>query len=258
VSTITGALTILGVFSIVSYNLNSVMKNLQGSLSAEVFLADNLDETSLTPFLDSLKNLEFIDNVSFISKDSALSIFKKDLGEEMLLGLSENPLPASIFIMFSETNDLENAVNELFTAFDKDSRIQNAYLPTKTIYQLAEMKKIYLKLTFAWSLIILFSSIFIISNTTRLTMLTRKNSLEIMTLFGAEPSLIRLPLILEGIFQGATSGVLAWAIIRLIEIGVFFFYPAIVPLPLSLILAISTLGLIFGFLGSYISIRRFI
>ena len=111
-------------------------------------------------------------------------------------------------------------------------------------------------------LIFLIISLFIVSNTIRLVIFARKSQIDLLVLLGASNFFIRLPLILEGLIQGLTGGLLASGITILIKaVLTYLFYP-IVDLQLmnnaELFIICVILGMIFGLIGSLIGMGRYL
>ena len=115
---------------------------------------------------------------------------------------------------------------------------------------------------------LLFATVFIVSNTIKLTLYARRDELEIMSLVGGTPLFIKTPYIFEGAFQGATGGLVALGCTYLIY---FFFLKKsliallftmgvkeIVFLPLTYQLTFLFTGLFLGAAGSLVSLRKFV
>ena len=104
--------------------------------------------------------------------------------------------------------------------------------------------------------ILVVSSIILISNTVKLSILTRKDSIEIMSLIGAKQSFIRGPFLIEGALQGLIGAILA-ILGNIILVNIIrIYFPQLMMDIKYIALSILFFGVLFGSLGSWLAIRK--
>ncbi|MFP4458615.1 MAG: cell division protein FtsX [Candidatus Zixiibacteriota bacterium] len=258
IATITGAIFVLGLFIFVSYNLQQQLKGIQSQVHAELFFKADTDENDAKALERKFDKLDWVDRTKFISKDDALEIFNKEFDPTLLEGLPQNPLPASVIIYFTGEKDLGEVAGKLEGFVENHNIIDATFLPTETMRSLANAREIFSWLTIAWAIIILFASIIVVTNTIRLAMLSRRETIDVMKLVGADRSFIRLPFIFEGIFQGIFSSLFSIGLLFLIGHIIKYALPSVFLLPNPLIIILGLFGIVFGVLGSRIAISKYV
>ena len=254
IATIAAAIFILGLFLLVSHNLHNSFKDTRNQVAAEIFLKDDIGEEP--EIYRIFANQEWIRNITYISKQEAVKRLSTLANGDMLVGLEENPLPPSIVIHFREGKDLAEMADKVDKILENRSEILSRYVPTNTMKKLDEAYKIFIYLSVAWAMIIVFGSIFVVTNTIKLAMISKEESIRIMELVGADKDFIRLPFVLEGLLQGIISGAISAALISIIGTTIKFF-PPLDNLPNFYIGFLFFCGLLFGITGSRIAISRY-
>ena len=108
---LTATLIIVGIFLIISLNINIFIANLESQLIAVAYLTDDLSQDEIEKLVQNTGGLEGVKGVDYVSKEEALQRLKEDLTEhkEILAGIQENPLPSSLEITVYDSNYLEEA-----------------------------------------------------------------------------------------------------------------------------------------------------
>jgi cell division transport system permease protein len=231
----------LGIFVLIAVNLRSMTNYWEENIEVVVYLEEDADQITEETIKAKLTSFSSITNVEYIGKDKALSDFKNMLGDEkdLIEGLDENPLPASFVITLSkESKSLKSVKN-----IAKDIKVLGGVAEVDYGGPLFESFSSGIKIiegaVFAVGALIIIAVVFIISNTIRLTMFSRKDEIGIMRLVGASSIMIRFPFILEGILQGISASALGMiALWGLYQIG---------------LTGISLPGLFAGFTPTFIS-----
>jgi len=231
------------------------------------YLDGNQSGAQLENLKTEIKNHAFVEGVVFVSQDEALTRFRGMLkgNEHVLEDLSRrNPLPPSFEIDLKKSYREIKAM-ETFSQWLKSNRgIDDVVYGQEWVERFATSLQ-FLRVvgTFLFVVLVL-ASIFIISNTIKISLYARKEELQIMLLVGATPLFIKIPFVLEGALQGLLGACLAllalfslyhFAVARL---GRVFAVPDIsffsVPLVTSLVLG----GMVLGALGSVVSVGQFL
>lgn len=258
ITTITIALVILGAFAIVTLNLRSALGTLKRKVHLEFYLQDSATKADAIELITELQEEEGIESVEFVTAERARIEFIEEYGEELLRGLPSNPFPPSIRVQLSQALSMGEAVTEIAEKYRENDLVVELSAPNKIAYRLAKLSGIFLILTIGWGIILLFAATVIITNTVRLAIAQRAESISIMQLVGASNSFIRLPFIFEGVLHGAVSGGLAWLIIWGLTEASAYIVPGIIRLPIIIHFAIVILGGAFGGVGSIIALRKYL
>lgn len=270
VSSITAVLVILGLVLIMILSINNVVMETKSKFDEiQIFLEEDITEEQLNRIEASAKNNEGVLSVMYQSKDQALKIFKEEWEDEayLLEGLeADNPLPDSFIVQLKDIKYADSMV-------DKVKELEG-------VEEIKYYKDIIDKLILSANYIrggglviigiLIFVSVFIISNTIKITVTARKNEINIMKYVGATNGYIRGPFIIEGVLFGLIGAVLSILIVNY-GYGYFFntvndrlyvlFTVYLVP-PVALIKDISiifvAIGVGIGALGSLVSLKRFL
>ena len=268
---------IFGVFFVITQNINSIMKQIESEQGIEVFLYD-ISEDQTKALEDYIRNIDGINTVEYKSKEDALNQLKSQFKdrEDLLSGYDENNIfPASYVVTLTDLTK-NNEVKQKIDEYDKDKpdtekvikKITSSDETITTLINLANGIRI---ITGVILVILIIISIFIISNTIKLTVHARRKEISIMIYVGATNSFIRWPFIVEGIIIGIISGA-----ISIIILGINYNLIANKILESQVVSAMSInlltfadmfglivlvytiLGVGIGILGSCISMRRYL
>ena len=268
---------IFGVFFVITQNINSIMKQIESEQGIEVFLYD-ISEDQTKALEDYIRNIDGINTVEYKSKEDALNQLKSQFKdrEDLLSGYDENNIfPASYVVTLTDLTK-NNEVKQKIDEYDKDKpdtekvikKITSSDETITTLINLANGIRI---ITGVILVILIITSIFIISNTIKLTVHARRKEISIMKYVGATNSFIRWPFIVEGIIIGIISGA-----ISIIILGINYNLIANKILESQVVSAMSInlltfadmfglivlvytiLGVGIGILGSCISMRRYL
>ena len=268
---------IFGVFFVITQNINSIMKQIESEQGIEVFLYD-ISEDQTKALEDYIRNIDGINTVEYKSKEDALNQLKSQFKdrEDLLSGYDENNIFRASYVVTLTDLTKNNEVKQKIDEYDKDKpdtekvikKITSSDETITTLINLANGIRI---ITGVILVILIIISIFIISNTIKLTVHARRKEISIMKYVGATNSFIRWPFIVEGIIIGIISGA-----ISIIILGINYNLIANKILESQVVSAMSInlltfadmfglivlvytiLGVGIGILGSCISMRRYL
>lgn len=257
------AVLLLGIISRIGFNVYNQAMSIKDLIEVEVFLFD-VDDRTTNQLRSSLENEELVQQVTYISKDSASAVMRKEFGAggEALVDL--NFLPASYRLKVNTdagSEKIENLVSRLKNLRGVDEVDYNAAL-------LRVMESNLNIFSFAGgglSLLILLAALILVYNTIRLTIYAKRDLIRAMKLVGATNRFIRSPFIVEGILQGVIAGALG-------VLSIFIIFEFAIPLyiadlgtlvwPLGrwyyLVGGMLLLSILMGWWGSRWAARRFI
>lgn len=265
ISTVALSLFILGVFACGVVNLNNLASHLESQVQISIYLKDNLTTPQVMELGKKLKALPDLKEIEFVTKDEAMKRFKERLGEQQQLVDSldgHNPLPTSYVLTFN-TPDQVKSTAELVSKYPE---VESVHYGQDVIEQIFEVTKI---IRIGGIILIGFlagATLFIISNTIRLTVFARRKEIGIMKYVGATNGFIRWPFLLEGMFLGAIGGIIAglatWQFYQYVTAQVvanFAFMPLVPLMPFIYQLSggLVGVGIIVGAIGSTISLKQY-
>jgi len=272
VLSVIAALIILGIFLILTINVQSVTKDVESKLELKIFLQSGYTEAQKSTIEDALKNSSLIESVNFESAQEALDKFTVSLQDyaPLLSGYNSqnNPMPASFIIRLKDPKDFQ-AVQTLAMTF-KDNGVEYVRYGQEYVDALVTFNKFTNTLSIVVLGVLSVISIFIIYNTIKLTVFARRREIGIMKYVGATNAYIRAPFILEGTFLGLMGSVVAFLIIRIayyyilglvggnlfLPVGASLASPDVVMTQLVFFFLIY--GGFIGAVGSVFAIRKFL
>ncbi|MFW2488069.1 permease-like cell division protein FtsX [Clostridium chromiireducens] len=225
VITVTATLFIMGVSILLMQNINIGISNVESQVQIQVFLNDNITNKDQENLEQKLSNISGIKSVKFEDKSEALEKFNKQVSDDNSSLLnnydsSNNPLPNS-FIIALESPEISQQVISSIENMSGIESIGNDQEFTNKIISISKNVK--------WIGITLFIlmvsvSIFLISNTIKLTIYSRRREIGIMKFVGATDWFIRWPLIIEGaiigLFGAVCSNILVYYLYKLVFIKI--------------------------------------
>lgn len=266
---ITAMLLILGLFLIFIVNINLIAESAKLQFETlEVYLEENIETNKLKAIEKTLKGLSEVEDVKYISEEDALVILKGRWGDNgyLLEGLEHNSLPASFVIKVKTLEDADSVAN---IAQDIEGIDEVQYYKT-TIDKVLSITNLIQKAGIVAILVLIIISIFIVSNTIKLTVTAREKEISIMKYVGATNWFIRGPFLVEGIIIGLIGAIISLAVIGLsygriikgFSQEAFLIFPIdLVPSQFligNLIWIFVSLGVGIGAVGSILSMRRFL
>ena len=266
ISTVAVSLLVLGMFLMIFLNTNNLAQYLESQVQVSVYMQDSATAKELASVKDKLTKMPGVVKVTQVSKQQALERFKKRLGDQQQLLSSlgkENPFPNSFEIQV----DSPERIKVLTPQIGQLPKVETAKFGQEVVEHLFQLTKI---LRFGGIILVVFlamATLFIISNTIRLTVVARRKEVIIMKYVGATDWFIRWPFLLEGMTLGFCGAVVASLFINSIYSGLLerihatlAFLPLLPTYPLLLYVDVFLLvaGTGIGALGSYISLRKFL
>jgi cell division transport system permease protein len=217
VLSVIAALIILGIFLILTINVQEVTKDVESKLELKIFLQSDFTDTQKETIEQALEKSDLIENVSFESAEEALEKFTVSLEDyaPLLSGYNSenNPMPASFVVRVTDPNDMEE-VQTLAMSFEGEG-VEYVRYGQEYVEALVSFNKFTNTLSIVVLVVLSMISIFIIYNTIKLTVFARRREIGIMKYVGATNAYIRAPFILEGTLLGLMGAIVAFLIIRI-------------------------------------------
>ncbi len=260
-------LLLTGCAGLVSVNLTSMMESIEGNNSITIYLSDALPALSAIEVGDQIRDIENINTCTFIPKDDALAEMMESLGDDgaILEGLDgeNNFLPDAYTVSMYDLNLYEDTISKIKAIPGVDHYTDYSDIAGK----LANIDMVVRVASLAIILVLAVVSLFIISNTVKVTMFSRRTEISIMKSVGATNGFVRIPFIVEGMIIGLISGgisasvllvVYDWAVMQLYSIVPFLTAVDIDPFIVYIFVAYAVIGALFGLFGGGISIGKYL
>ena len=259
-----------GLCFILVRNFNHFITQVEGEQGIQAFILNDATQEEIDALGDEILAIDGVNTIEFVSKDQALEQMRDRLGEKanLLDGYDKvNIFPASYIVTLTDLN-LSNDVRTKIEELENIKDIRSSDQTIATLVKIARGIKIG---SYIIIIALICVSIFIISNTIKLTVYARRKEISIMKYVGATNSFIRWPFIVEGIIIGVISGAVSLAFIAgiylLIEQNVGF-VGFLSKLSLSLLefsemfnlilIVYLILGVGIGVVGSSVSMRKYL
>lgn len=266
---ITAMMLILGLFFVISVNINLFSEMIQKDYDyVEVYLKDDIDAKQADKIKSKLENISGVKDVEYRSKQEALKIMKQRWGESgyLLDSLGDNPLPNS-FVINAEDNETANSINKFAKQIDG---VEDVKYYKETVDKLTKASNFLQYSAIVIMIFLIVVSVIVVSNTIKLTVLNRAKEISIMKYVGATNWFVRGPFLIEGIFLGIVSSMIAAALTWLIYIQIekligddimIILSSPLVPaeyLAVNLLVIFLAIGVSVGASGSIVSMRKFL
>ncbi len=203
------ALTTIGFLFIAEQHSHKLIEYMRSKYKIEVFFDYSITDDQAEQTVKEIKNIPGVYSTTLITKDRALDIYKSQFGEDIKEFLDYNPLPASCVVNLTRKKEGYLHIEPIINRIKSMKGIDNVNHQGRLINR---MEKFYEQSLLGLSLAafsILLVTVFIISNTIKLTIYSKKDLIQALKMIGATNSFIRMPFILEGILQSVIGAGLA-------------------------------------------------
>lgn len=270
IGTITLALLIVSLFMLIFVNLESAAENWSERVQVTVYFDKELTSQEQSSLREKIMALPGASRVGYVSREEALKRFKSRLrGQETLLeGVRSEVLPTSFEISLKRSYRETESVEKFVTALKRISGITEVQYGEEWVRRFNTFLNFMRLLGVLLGGFLITAVVFIVSNTIKLTIYSRRDELEVMSLVGATRFFIKAPFLLEGFIQGLAGSVLSVILLFALYEGFLHnagsfltFNPAssgLGFLPLEYIAGLLLAGAMLGFIGSLTSLKRFI
>lgn len=267
VSIVIASLAVLGIFIILGLNLTSVSANIEEQCKINVFVPHDATTAEFKAVGERLAELDNVKGVKYYTKEERYNDYKedryKDDADAIAAFESDNPLRDSCVLTL---DDPENA-QSVIEAAQKVEGVEEVKNSLDLINKIVSVTNMVRTVTIWIVVILLVIAIFIISNTIKIGLFSRRKEINIMKFVGATNWFIRWPFIVEGMILGFIGSLFSATIVL---IAYEAFYPGLVEFcgPIGIVSLAEVynyivwwfmgIGVLIGMIGSYTSIRKYL
>ncbi|MBE6772333.1 MAG: ABC transporter permease [Ruminococcaceae bacterium] len=269
VTVLFSCLMLIGIAFMILVNIQSFISGIEAENVIMVYADIEANDYEYMALGNDLRSIGNIASVEEIEKEAAYEQILSEMDanlREYLSGLDKNPLPDAYRVTVADMSGFETVVEEIKGL----ERIERVYENSSLARQLQGIRDSVTYISIGMIVLLFIVSLFIISNTIKVTMFSRRLEISIMKSVGATNSFIRWPFMVEGIIIGVIAGILAtgavWAVYEFAlgsfatmlsgfggEVQVEFLDYA-----LYLVAAFVCIGIFTGVFGSATSIRKYL
>ncbi|WP_027409305.1 permease-like cell division protein FtsX [Anoxybacteroides tepidamans] len=268
ISAVTVTLLLVGVFLVIMFNMNHFANKIENDVEIRVYIdltATDKDKQALKAQIEGISEVK---DVQYSSKEQELQNLIKSFGEEgssFRLFEQDNPLSDVYIVKAAKPTDTMKVAK----------KIETFKFAHKVRYGKGQVEKLFKTLRIARNvglgLIVglLFTAMFLISNTIKITIFARRREIEIMRLVGATNGFIRWPFFLEGLWLGVIGAIVPISLILFVYYNIYAFLKPKLTVPFLQLLPFNPfmweisfvllmLGACIGVWGSMMSVRKFL
>lgn len=262
-------LVLIGSASMIFLNMDSLLSRIEEENVIMVYIKDDTTDAAITQMGEEIKAMDNIKDIEFIKKEDAwaeqLETMEDAQAQFFTQISSDIPLPDAYKVTVADLSKFDTTVKQLKGLNNVDTIRENKDLAQKLVairHGITIISIVIIAVLFAISL-------FIISNTIKLTVYSRRLEISIMKSVGATNSFVRLPFVVEGMILGIVSGVISLGLVwGLYELAVNQFHDFLTSLSLSALpfsdYALAMLGIfvaigiVSGVGGSVITMSKYL
>ncbi len=211
VAVLMSCLVMIGSAFMLFLNVDSLLQNIQAQNVIMVFAELDADDATVGQLKDDLSKLDNIASIDFVPKEDAYKQVLSSLGDNasILNGVDDSFLPDGFKVTVVDMEYFGQTVNAIRSLSNVYSIQQNSDLAAR----LEKIRTAVSYISVGIVVLLLVVAVFIIANTIKITMFSRKLEISIMKAVGATNSFIRWPFLVEGVTLGILAAVLAWGIL---------------------------------------------
>ena len=257
-------LVLTGSAIMLSVNVSDFVESVGDSNATKVFLDDDMSKLEAVYKGKELKELGNITEVEFIDKEDAIKDYREQLGEDIFASMTGegNPFPYVYSVTMEDLSQYDQTVARI-KSLDGVASVSSH---REVAQKLTSLSTLITMMSFWIILALAVISLFIISNTIRMTMFSHRFEISIMKSVGATNNFVRVPFIIEGVVIGIVSAAVSVGILYVLSDAVISMVKTILNFPYTPFTdviwyvsgAFVAAGIIVGVLGSLLSISRYL
>ncbi len=203
------SLSTFGVLFIAEQNTHKLIEYMRSKYKIEVFFKDTVTNEQAGQAVEKIKMIQGVYTTTLIPKEEALKVYKSQFGDDITEFLDYNPLPASCVVNIKRKYDGYLQITPIIEQIRKIDGVDTVNHQGRLISRIEKFYEQGLLGLSGVAFAIILVTVMIISNTIKLTIYANKDLIKALRIIGATNTFIRMPFILEGVFQGIIGTILA-------------------------------------------------
>ncbi|WP_421381414.1 permease-like cell division protein FtsX [Bacillus salacetis] len=265
VSAVTVTLLLVGVFVVLMLNMNKIATDIEQDVEVRVLVELGTEKEQIEELRSKIKQIDGIASTEYSSKEKELRNLMEDMGEDFRLFEQDNPLYDVFIVKAANPLETKRIANEI-KGFENVNDALYGEAKIERLFSFLQMSR---NVGLVLIIGLLFTAMFLISNTIKITIVARRKEIEIMKLVGATNWFVRWPFILEGLWLGVLGSIIPIAVV---STGYYYAYQFIepklrtsfmqilefTPFIYQVNFLIILMGCLIGAWGSFMSVRKFL
>ncbi|RYL93644.1 permease-like cell division protein FtsX [Sporolactobacillus sp. THM19-2] len=268
VSAVTVSLVLVGLFLMVLFNLNKIVGDIENDVEVRVYVDQSATQADTNRLENVLKGINNVQSVAYQPKEEGLNNLMDSLGSDKKTFkdlTKQNPLPNAFILKTDQPEQTIGVASEVKSL----SHVSDVRYGKGTVEKLFKFINIARNVGIVLIIGLLFTSIFLIANTIKLTIVARRREIEIMKYVGATNAFVRWPYFLEGLMMGVLGAVIPIVLVIIVYHFAYYnlggslsqMFIRLIPyhtMTLNLSLLLVGIGAAIGVWGSLSSVRKFL
>ncbi len=269
ISCIIITLIIVAFAILLSVNVNNFTKSIESDLTIVVFAKDGTTKENVDTLKKEIDSIPNVVDIEYKSKEDLKNEMKRENETYKNIidkwGDEVNPLPDSFIITVEKIEDIK----ETASTIQNLEHVDAVRYGEGVVENLVDVFEIIRNITIVAVIALIFVTAFLISNTIKITIYSRKNEIDIMRLVGTSNTVIKLPFLFEGLFLGVIGSIIPvlctiYGYVLLYDKMGGVLFTDIMPLisPYNFVFKVSgvlvIIGALVGMYGSYKSVRKYL
>lgn len=268
VITIALSVFVISAFGLFLLNAGDMMASWKKGIRIIAYLTPATGVSEGQEVMVAVSGYPGVGGVEYVSRHDAFEWLKAEIGQQsaLLEGFAENPLPDALEISLSDDIEGADAISALATRIGDLPVVEDVEYAQQWVERFSGVYNLF-KMTSLVLIGLIFTAIMmIVANTIRLILYSRIDEIKITRIIGADDAFVKYPLYFEGMILGLTGGVTGMLLLygaygitvpQLSSAGLLvYFHVRFLPWTMVLILLLSSV--LVGWVGCYLSIRRFL
>lgn len=216
VSVLTACLLLIGVSLMIVFNIQSMVGQVEEQNVVVAFLQENLDDASTVQVGEELESILNVSKVEFVSKEAAFQDQLESFGVEAqaFTDLLENPLPDCYHVTVKNLDTFDVTLASIKSV----KNISSVRESQELVGQISALQKSVSSICAVMVILLFIVSLFIITNTIKITMVYRSIDIQVMKSVGATNTFVRWPFMVEGVAIGIISALAALLLTYIVEV----------------------------------------
>ena len=259
---------IVSAFALLLINAGDSMNAWEKGIRLTAYLEPDVMETTRIQIKAKIRSAQGVSEIRFISSDDAFNQLKKQLQRQasILTGLDKNPLPDAFEIQMAPASRDLGQLERLAKQIESVDGVAEVEYGQQWLGRFLNIFNLFRIAGYAIGGIFFMATVFIMANTIRLVLYSRREEIDIMRLVGATNRFIKTPFYIEGLLQGAAGGIIGTAVLFLAYVLVVSNIQqdftanllSIRFLPPEVFLSIILCSMVVGWLGCFLSLKQFL
>ncbi|MGH2570265.1 MAG: cell division protein FtsX [bacterium] len=254
------SLFVLGIFLLITVNLRSAIVVVQKQVEVVVFLGESVRDEEMQSLDAFLREHPAVLDVRFLGRDEALASFRAELQEReyLLEALEANPLPDTFEITLYDDWKTTDRIATFAEQVGGMAGVDEVKYGREWVSRLNRVIVLLVLVDLFLGAVVALSSLLVVANTVKLTLIARREMIELMKMVGATIGVIRRPFVIEGVLQGGLAAMFAGILLLFLTGFLQGRVPEVVALSAPAFAAFLLFGALLGGLGSVISLQGFL